>query len=204
MDRNSRVRSSLPLTDVSLSFPSDRLMKAVDDDGHTGVQTAKELHEFLKARGKADNYPLFTFVVRPRISRLLDACAWADGVWADSTVLRMRASSRIRSRRTSRLPSRSPRLASQPTQATIHIHHTRPPPLSKKTSHQSFIDGFLSPWPASSLASPVSPPPASPRSPSFVRFSSSPSVLQSDHPPLGQYKSDLLPLLSPLLATRSE
>jgi hypothetical protein len=31
---------------------------------HTGVETAKELHIFLKARGKVEEYPLFTFVVR--------------------------------------------------------------------------------------------------------------------------------------------
>lgn len=29
-----------------------------------GVETAKELHIFLKARGKVEEYPLFTFVVR--------------------------------------------------------------------------------------------------------------------------------------------
>jgi hypothetical protein len=29
-----------------------------------GVETAKELHEFLRARNKVDSYPLFAFVVR--------------------------------------------------------------------------------------------------------------------------------------------
>lgn len=29
-----------------------------------GVQTARELHIFLKARGKVEDYPLFTVVVR--------------------------------------------------------------------------------------------------------------------------------------------
>ncbi|GAA6027570.1 hypothetical protein JCM8097_007928 [Rhodosporidiobolus ruineniae] len=29
-----------------------------------GVETARELHEFLKARGKVEDYPLFTFVYR--------------------------------------------------------------------------------------------------------------------------------------------
>lgn len=35
-----------------------------------GVETAKELHIFLKARGKVEEYPLFTFVVRPRPANL--------------------------------------------------------------------------------------------------------------------------------------
>lgn len=33
-----------------------------------GVETAKELHQFLKTRGKVDEYPLFTFVVRGRFA----------------------------------------------------------------------------------------------------------------------------------------
>ncbi|GAA5982097.1 hypothetical protein JCM10908_004740 [Rhodotorula pacifica] len=50
---------------VTTGKPFDQLEKEMlNGQKLQGVETAKELHTFLKARGKVDEYPLFTFVYR--------------------------------------------------------------------------------------------------------------------------------------------
>ncbi|GAA5874570.1 hypothetical protein JCM3774_004650 [Rhodotorula dairenensis] len=50
---------------VKTGKPFDQLEKEMlNGQKLQGVETAKELHIFLKARGKVDEYPLFTFVYR--------------------------------------------------------------------------------------------------------------------------------------------
>lgn len=66
MLNGQKLQGAFPLLSRSAtSRLGDSVTYSIPWSTHTGVQTAKELHEFLKARGKVDKYPLFTFVVRP-------------------------------------------------------------------------------------------------------------------------------------------
>ena len=67
-----------PERDAVISSDTDCLMLSTFLLEPTGVETAKELHIFLKARGKVEEYPLFTFVVRPRPAPFLLIFARAD------------------------------------------------------------------------------------------------------------------------------
>lgn len=64
----------LVLFDISLTFisacqPFDILEKEMlNGQKLQGVETAKELHAFLQARGKVEDYPLFTVVVSSLVS----------------------------------------------------------------------------------------------------------------------------------------
>lgn len=121
----------------------------------TGVQTAKELYQFLKNRGREEAYPLFTFVVRPLFSLFFLLSPSPDTWCHHSTASRTRASSPTRSRRTSERP--------------LLVRHHRPPRSRSSLvlgSSASFVLAYHRSLSSLSLPRPL---PGSTRSPSQQR-----------------------------------